>query len=102
VNSFVILFFIQIAGCGSDEKDVSVISSELSLIEKIEVLDSYLSDLNTQERFNGAVLLAKAGEPLMMNTYGYTDATKNDLLTTDSSFRLASVSKQFTTMAIMI
>jgi CubicO group peptidase (beta-lactamase class C family) len=102
VNSFVILFFIQMAGCGSDEKDVLVISSELSLIEKIEVLDNYLSDLNTQERFNGAVLLAKAGEPLMMNTYGYTDATKNDLLTTDSSFRLASVSKQFTTMAIMI
>jgi CubicO group peptidase (beta-lactamase class C family) len=38
----------------------------------------------------------------MMNTYGYTDATKKNLLTSDSSFRLASVSKQFTTMAIMI
>jgi CubicO group peptidase (beta-lactamase class C family) len=103
-NSVVVLCFIQVVACGSasDEPDVPVISADLLLTEKVAELDSFLSDLNAQERFNGAVLLAKAGEALMMNTYGYTDATKNSLLTTDSSFRLASVSKQFTTMAIMI
>jgi CubicO group peptidase (beta-lactamase class C family) len=101
-SSVVILCLLQIVGCGSSNSDDSVINSELSLNEKIHEVDNYLSDLNEQQRFNGAVLLAIAGEPLMMNTYGYTDATKNNLLTTDSSFRLASVSKQFTTMAIMI
>jgi hypothetical protein len=45
-NSVVILCFMQIVGCGSDDTDISVISSELSLTEKAEVLDSYLSDLN--------------------------------------------------------
>jgi CubicO group peptidase (beta-lactamase class C family) len=104
-SSVVVLCLLQIVACGSSgssDSDDLVIISELSLTEKIQEVDNYLSDLNEQERFNGAVLLAIAGEPLMMNTYGYTDATKNNLLTTDSSFRLASVSKQFTTMAIMI
>jgi len=101
-NSVVILCLVQIFGCGSGGSGDSANEEALSLPEKIQVIDRYLYDLNEQERFNGAVLLAKEGEPVLMKTYGYTDASKESLLTIDSSFRLASVSKQFTTMAIMI
>jgi CubicO group peptidase (beta-lactamase class C family) len=101
-SSVVILCLLKIVGCSSSDSDDSVINSELPITEKIQEVDNYLSDLSEQQRFNGAVLVAIEGETLMMNTYGYTDATKNNLLTTDSSFRLASVSKQFTTMAILI
>jgi CubicO group peptidase (beta-lactamase class C family) len=104
-SSAVILCLLLMVGCGSggsDDSDDVIVNTELSLTEKIKVVDNYLSDLNGQQRFNGAVLLAVGGEPLIMKTYGYTDASKSNLLTTDSSFRLASVSKQFTTMAIMI
>ena len=107
-NSVIVLCLVQFYGCGSgssnsaNDSDDSVDITVLTLAEKIEVIDSYLQDLNAQERFNGAVLLAKEGEPALMKTYGYADTSKNNLLTIDSSFRLASVSKQFTTMAIMI
>lgn len=106
-SCIIMLCTLQIFGCGSDDSVGDSVNdtghdSELSLTEKVQVIDSYLNVLNEQERFNGAVLLAQAGEPLMMKTYGYTSASKDNLLTIDSSFRLASVSKQFTTMAIMI
>ena len=37
-----------------------------------------------------------------MNTYGFSDLARTRRLTDRSSFRTASVSKQFTAMAIMI
>ncbi|KGJ97370.1 serine hydrolase domain-containing protein [Colwellia psychrerythraea] len=102
-SSIVILCILPMFGCGSDDSvSDTVDDTELSLTEKVQVIDSYLKVLNEQDRFNGAVLLAQEGEPVMTKTYGYTNASKDSLLTIDSSFRLASVSKQFTTMAIMI
>jgi CubicO group peptidase (beta-lactamase class C family) len=106
VRGIVMFCISQIFGCGSDNSDDlnvdTVVDKALSVTEKVQVIDSYLNALNVQERFNGAVLLAQKGEPIMMKTFGYTNATKDSLLTINSSFRLASVSKQFTTMAIMI
>jgi len=102
-SGIAVLCLCQISGCSSENStDDPVVDSELSLTEKVQVIDSYLKVLNEQDSFNGAVLLAQKGEPVMMKTYGYTNASKESLLTIDSSFRLASVSKQFTTMAIMI
>jgi CubicO group peptidase (beta-lactamase class C family) len=103
VRGIVMLCILQIWGCGSDDSGGNTVSDkELSLTEKVQEIDSFLKELNGQGRFNGAVLLAQKGDPIMMNTYGYTNAAKDSLLTINSSFRLASVSKQFTTMAIMI
>ena len=105
ICSLVMVHLLFVGGCSSsDEPDdkTTTTKTELTLSEKIESIDTYVSQLHAQELFNGAVLLAKAGEPLLMEVYGYTDASKEQLLTVNSSFRLASVSKQFTTMAIMI
>jgi CubicO group peptidase (beta-lactamase class C family) len=73
-----------------------------SLSEKLQAVDNYLADMQAQGDFNGAILIAKQGEPLLINTHGFTDVTKSSALTNDSSFRLASVSKQFTALAVMI
>ncbi|MEW7277774.1 serine hydrolase domain-containing protein [Aquimarina sp. 2201CG1-2-11] len=70
--------------------------------EITESLDEYLSMLQSKGKFNGAVLIAKDGMPQFINTYGYTDHTKETPLNLQSSFRLGSVSKQFTAAAIMI
>ncbi|WP_299680398.1 serine hydrolase domain-containing protein [uncultured Dokdonia sp.] len=67
-----------------------------------EALDTWLSKLENEDKFNGGVLLIKEGKPVFMKTYGYTDHTCTKRLTTQSSFRLASVSKQFTAMGIML
>ena len=65
-------------------------------------LDTWLSTLASEGKFNGGVLLVKEGTPVFINAYGYTDHTRKERLTSKSSFRLASVSKQFTAMGIML
>jgi CubicO group peptidase (beta-lactamase class C family) len=67
----------------------------------LELIDNYLAELQEGADFNGAVLFAERGVPLLANTYGFTDRTGKDKLTTRSSFRLASVSKQFTAAGVL-
>lgn len=73
-----------------------------SQAEKIETIDAWLTQLEEKGKFNGGILIAKEGVPLLMKAYGYTDSKKGTPLTTQSAFRLASVSKQFTATGIML
>lgn len=70
--------------------------------EKVVKAKEWLDKLQKNNKFNGAVLLIKNDSVLLKESYGYTDFTKKEKLTTNSSFRLASVSKQFTGVGIML
>ena len=78
------------------------IPADADLNQKIELIDEWLWKLHNEGKFNGAVLVAKEGKILFDKTYGYTDVERKTRLTNQSSFNLASVSKQFTAMTIMI
>jgi CubicO group peptidase (beta-lactamase class C family) len=52
--------------------------------------------------FNGNVLIAKGGKPIYQQSLGYADFSTKRALNENSVFELASVSKQFTAMGIMI
>ncbi|HMJ48711.1 MAG TPA: serine hydrolase [Ferruginibacter sp.] len=53
-------------------------------------------------RFNGNVLVAKNGKVVYKDALGYADFNTGRLLDDNTVFELASVTKQFTAMAIMI
>lgn len=65
-------------------------------------LDSALTKLHLSNRFNGTVLYAENGKVVYKKAFGATDYRTNQPLTTSSSFNLASVTKQFICMGIMI
>ena len=65
-------------------------------------LDVYLKHCYENNQFNGAVLVAKNGEIIYHKVYGIANIDPVEPLQINSQFRLASVSKQFTAMAIMI
>lgn len=65
-------------------------------------LDLFLQRINKRHDFHGALLVAKNGKILYSNQVGYKDFNKKELLSEQSVFQLASVSKQFTAAAIMI
>jgi N-acyl-D-amino-acid deacylase len=65
-------------------------------------LDSVLALLYKTNRFNGTVLYAEKGKVLYKKAFGVIDYRTNQPLTTTSSFNLASVTKQFIGMCIMI
>lgn len=69
---------------------------------KNEKLSSLLEKMHEQKQFNGVVLLAEGGNVVFEVAHGVADLEGEKTLDADSSFRLASVSKQFTAMAIMI
>ncbi len=79
-----------------------IINSTASETEQFLSIDRWLYQLNQKNKFNGGVLIARNGKPLLMKAYGVTDHTAKKSLTTRSSFRLASVSKQFTGVAILL
>jgi CubicO group peptidase (beta-lactamase class C family) len=65
-------------------------------------LDSLFRDLQKKKGFNGTVLVTQYNQILYKGAFGYADFQKKDTLTTQKPFQLASVSKQFTAMAIMM
>ncbi len=65
-------------------------------------LDEALSHLYQIHQFNGTALYAENGKVLYEKAFGVVDYTTNEPLKTSSSFNLASVSKQFFAMGILI
>lgn len=70
--------------------------------DKYERIDTYLKKANKRYGFNGNVLVAYDGEVILQESYGYENFRNKAPLTDSSVFQLASVSKQFTAVAILI
>lgn len=67
-----------------------------------EKLDSLFTALYQKKAFNGNVLVANKGTILFEKSYGLVNEATAEPLNTKSIFELASVSKQFTAMGIVI
>ncbi|MBD1397694.1 beta-lactamase family protein [Pontibacter sp. JH31] len=65
-------------------------------------VDSIFRHLHKRKGFNGTVLVTKYDQIVYKGAFGYADFRSKDTLTTQSIFQLASVSKQFTAVAIMM
>ncbi|MCP9763971.1 serine hydrolase domain-containing protein [Lacihabitans soyangensis] len=68
---------------------------------QIKEIDNDLQDLYKNQKFNGVVLFAKNGSPIYKKAFGVANFKSNEPLKFNSSFNLASVSKQFFAMMIM-
>lgn len=97
------LLSLNATGCGwFDDLPSLEISRSATPEERSTRLDEWFTKLQTSNQFNGTVMIAQRGQPILAKGYGFTDFTKTTPLTADSSMRLGSVSKQFTGVAIML
>lgn len=67
-----------------------------------ERLDQQARAYYELNRFNGAVLVAQSGKPLLAKGYGMANAEWSIPVTPDAKFRLGSITKQFTAMAVLL
>jgi CubicO group peptidase (beta-lactamase class C family) len=74
-------------------------ASEASAISGIE---AWLSQLAEDRLFSGSVLVAHQGKVLLSQGYGLADREQRIPNTAQTRFRLGSITKQFTAMAILI
>jgi len=105
-----ISFFFWVSlyiACYTSDTTSSKISSSLvnenntsgDIVFKIDSLFQFLS---AEEGFNGNVLIAQGGKAIYKNAFGYADLKEKTPLNIESTFQLASITKQFTAMAIMM
>ncbi|MGO4271701.1 serine hydrolase domain-containing protein [Paenibacillus sp. TAF58] len=65
-------------------------------------VDELLSTLQSRNEFSGTVLLSKDSEIIINQGYGFANREHKLLNTADTKFRIGSITKQFTSMAIMM
>lgn len=70
--------------------------------DRVESIDSIFTSLHAGHKFNGNVLIAEKGKVLYKKSFGIANESTGELLTDQSVFELASVSKQFTAMGIVL
>jgi CubicO group peptidase (beta-lactamase class C family) len=69
--------------------------------EKLKLLEKKIEDLSKNGQVSGSFLFARKGEILLEKIVGKLHPKIEGLISSSSPFNLASVSKQFTAMAIM-
>lgn len=87
--SIALLVVALLIGCGAQER------SEPSPFE------DYLTEAHARGQFNGVVLVYDSGRVVYEGAFGIGSTDPTDSLAIDRVFRLGSVTKQFTAMAIM-
>lgn len=67
-----------------------------------EKIDEIFNDYNKPDMPGAAVMVLKNGEIIFQKGYGLANVEKNLRVTSTTNFRLASVTKQFTAMSILM
>ena len=78
---------LAVTGCGGDPG---------------EAVDELFAAYDDQSLPGAAVLVIKDGQKVLTKTYGVVDIATKQPVTSASNFRLASITKQFTAMAILM
>ena len=76
-------------------------TSRLSEADLVAAVRTELEGRAQRDTFSGAVLLAKQGQPLLSAAYGLADRERRVANTVDTQFRLGSMNKMFTAVAVL-
>jgi len=74
---------------------------ELTEAEALAALETFVREEASADRFSGAVLVAKEGEVLFSKAYGLADREREIPNTLQTRFRIGSMNKMFTAVAIL-
>lgn len=112
VLPFIFILFYLLAACSSHPKQAAVqvilpadsigrLLDPQDSARKAFQLDTFFRQLHQSHGFNGTVLVSQYGKVIYQGAFGYKNLHSKDTLSLRTPFQLASVSKQFTAVAIM-
>ncbi len=111
---FIFLFFgLPLVLQNKENKEIKLLSPKPKVLlkenplgatqkMKAEWLDSVFEGLNNSNRINGCVLYAEGEQVVFKHSFGWSDFSKKDFLSTSTPFQLASVSKVITATAVLM
>ena len=110
----VITFSLFFLSCKNDKKSIYSDNIKSEIIDSIKVnfkvlendsrrkkINSFFKKKFSSNQFNGNILFAENGNIITQKSYGYSNFRKKELLNKRHSFQLASVSKPFTSIAVL-
>ncbi|KQC29484.1 serine hydrolase domain-containing protein [Flagellimonas eckloniae] len=80
----------------------SLLSCSTVKDSRIEIIDEIFTSLHTEERFNGNILISEKGKVIYKKSFGYAHYENEVRLDQSSIFNIASVSKTFTAVSILM
>jgi CubicO group peptidase (beta-lactamase class C family) len=80
---------------------LELVLHRLTEAEAMAALETFVREEATADRFSGAVLVAKDGEVLFTKAYGLADREREIPNTVQTRFRIGSMNKMFTAVAIL-
>ncbi len=81
---------------------IHVYAQQTAKLPKPEQIHSLIRFYTDERNFNGNVLIAEHGEIIYENAIGWADIKNNQGLTLSTPFYLASISKSFTALCVMM
>ncbi|HEY3213463.1 MAG TPA: serine hydrolase domain-containing protein [Actinomycetota bacterium] len=81
--------------------DLPTSTHRLTEAEALAALETFLREEVSADRFSGAVLVAKDGEVVFIHAYGLADREQKIPNTLQTRFRVGSMNKMFTAVAIL-
>lgn len=94
--------FILIVAVVAMAVSFALAQSSVSDEQMIKNVDEYMEAVRRVDGFNGTILLARDGKPIVSKGYGMANIELDVANAPENVFRLGSVTKQFTSMAIMM
>jgi len=87
------------------EKQLPELSSNIDEVfttEETEIATAFFDKMVIETKYNGVMLVAKYGKIVFKKAHGVKDFVTKDSMDVNTAFQLASVSKQFTSTAILV
>jgi D-alanyl-D-alanine carboxypeptidase len=81
--------------------DLPTSTHQLTEAEGLAALETFVREETAADRFSGAVLVAKDGDVLFSKAYGLADREQEIPNTVHTRFRIGSMNKMFTAVAIL-
>ena len=114
ISFLLIIVSLCLFSCKNEQKSIYKENKTIEIIDSVKISFKVLENDNRQKKinaffekkfsrnqFNGNILFAENGNIITQKSYGYSNLRKKELLTKEHSFQLASVSKPFTSIAIL-
>ena len=114
ISFLLITVSLCLFSCKNEQKSIYKENKTTEIIDSVKISFKVLENDNRgkkinaffekkflRNQFNGNILFAENGNIITQKSYGYSNLRKKEPLTKEHSFQLASVSKPFTSIAIL-
>ena len=114
ISFLLITVSLCLFSCKNEQKSIYKENKTTEIIDSVKISFKVLENDNrgkkinaffekkfSRNQFNGNILFAENGNIITQKSYGYSNLRKKEPLTKEHSFQLASVSKPFTSIAIL-